>query len=131
MNKQHINPSSNIKQNSKFLIQLGGAYRSKKLSNTLLQKASSQELLSIVEICWNILRERLPITVKQRKQLIKKAPLIRKISRIRSEKSAKNLFQTGRGIPAAAALVASLIIPLLSEIISKKNEIHHTYDIGS
>ena len=109
-------PSTIIHKNIEFLQQLSNAQKSKKECNLILSKANNEELLVIVEICWNLLRSRLPINKQQKKKLLKYAPLVRKISRIRSEKSAKKTFnQTGRGIPLIASLVANLVLPLLGE----------------
>lgn len=113
-------PSSLIKKNTKFLLNLAENRCSLTLCKKTIKEATSEQLLSIVEICLNILRSRFPINKSQKKLLQKKANLVRKISRLRSEKSAKQVFQKGEGIPAVAALVASFLVPILSDFVSKK-----------
>lgn len=115
-----MNYSPLLKNNAPFLINLAEHRRSSTRCKKIIQEATSEQLLSIVEICLNILRSRFPINNCQKKLLQNKAAIVRQISRLRSEKAAKQVFQKGQGIPAVAALVVSFLVPILSDFVSKK-----------
>lgn len=110
-----INPR--IKQNADFLYRIAKTRGSSAKSKTILANASPEELLCIVEICYNILKGNFFLTKKQLKALNTKTPYIRQISRIRSLKSAQKIIQKGEGVPA---LVASFFLPILTEYLFKK-----------
>jgi superfamily I DNA/RNA helicase len=80
-----------VKQNINFLRALSGT-RSKKRRKYLLKHASASELLALVEICYNILNGCLKLNTWQRKSLRDYAEIIRRLSRLRSEKGAKKLI---------------------------------------
>jgi hypothetical protein len=106
-----------IHQNISFLRQLNSCRRSKRHSVALIKEANAEQLLTLVEICFNLLKNRYPFSSAQRKRLLRYAAHIRELSRVRSVKSARRvLLQQGEGIPV---IVASLLIPILGEIISK------------
>lgn len=75
-----------------------------------IEEASAEELLAIVESCFNVLRARLPLSRRQRARLAEHADHIRRISRVRTERSARRPFQGGDGIA-----IATLLIPVLAE----------------
>lgn len=97
-------------RNVEFLKQLV-ATRSPRNRQDLLRGASADEILTIVEVCVNVLRARFPIKAKERARLKNHATYLRKLSRVRSEKSARHLLQVGEGIPMAA-----LLVPVIAEI---------------
>lgn len=79
-----------------------------------LKGASADELLSIVEIAYNILKGKFTLSPSQKRRLLPFATIIRKISRLRSEKSARRTLQRGGAIGTA---VAAIITPILLEIL--------------
>lgn len=120
----HLSP--HILRNVDFLRALAGSKRAKCRRNTLIERASPEQLLCLVEICLNILRARLPLNRRQRRQLLAHAHHIRQLSRVRSAQAARRLLlssppQTGRGIfiPIAASLLANLAVPLIEEAIHR------------
>lgn len=109
--------SPRINQNADFLYRIAKTRGSPTKSKTILAKANPEELLCVVEICYNILKGNFLLTKKQLKAIKTKTPYIRKISRIRSVKSAQKILQKGEGVPA---LVASFFLPILTEYLFKK-----------
>ena len=117
--EKSLSPSANIVANSSFLLQLARATRADKRRLSLIQKATPEQLLSIVEICLNILKSRLPLTKPQRRVLATQALCIRRLSRTRNAKGAKSLLtQKGSGVPAFISLLANLALPILSHVMT-------------
>jgi hypothetical protein len=94
----------------------------KKLSQTrssikckyILKKATTTQLLALVEICLNILISRLNLTARQKRRLFPHAQFLRQLSRARSERGARKLsIQTGSGVPG---LFAAILTPILIEL---------------
>ena len=89
--------------------------RSNKKRNKLLKEANREQLLSLVEVCHNILLSNFKLSERQRQKLLPFADTVRKLARARSEKRAKQIIfeqQTGEGGPA---IFASLLAPVLFE----------------
>lgn len=84
----------------------------------LLRKATTNQLLAIAEICLNIVQSRFQLTTRQKKRLLPYANFVRRMSRVRSERGARQLLynQTGEGLPG---LFAALITPILVELAQK------------
>ena len=106
--------------NIKFLKSLS---RSKSDSRRwkIIKKANNDELLALVEICSNILRPGcFCISNRQIRRLQQFAPIVRAISRKRSEKSAKRCIinQYGNG-PLFVALLSPIIAEVARAIIEK------------
>ena len=99
-----------IDQNFKFLQSL--KTKSFKKQHKFLKLATSQELLSLVEIALNIVRSRFRLTGRQRTRLLPYANFVRKLSRSRTERGARQILQKGAGIPLTA-----LITPIILEAI--------------
>lgn len=95
-----------IVKNTPFLYRLAKTARANKKRLELIQQASAEQLLCIVEICLNILRSRVPLTRSQLGKLAEHAELIRKVSRARTERTARRLLLTGKGLPAALLVKA-------------------------
>jgi hypothetical protein len=76
----------------------------------LLRLATNEELFSIVEIAFNILKGHFNLTNKQKQRLIPYANVVRKISRSRSHKGLKKVLQSGEGLSFLPALLAPVII---------------------
>lgn len=78
----------------------------------ILSTANKEELLSIVEICVNILCGRFSLTSRQKERLQPHAEYIRKLGNRKSESGVRKLIQTGGGI---VSLIPSLILPVVVE----------------
>lgn len=104
-----------VVRNISFLRRLAKT-KSDKIRRQLLENATADQLLAIVEICTNILKFRVQLRAQQRRKLALHAPIVRQLSRARSEKTARRILQTGSGnmlgpliLPVLSAAVASLI----------------------
>lgn len=72
--------------------------RSPKQRWGIIQNASREELLAIVDICTNIKRSNFRINAKERKRMNRHLESMDRLSRARSEKSARAAIQSGEGI---------------------------------
>lgn len=77
----------------------------------MLHDATAEQLLAIVEIALNIIKNRFPLSNHQRERLMPYAAFVRKLARARRERSARKIVQSGGG-----AMLASLLAPVLLEI---------------
>lgn len=84
---------------------------SEKRRSRLLREASTEQVLAIAEIALNVLKEKFPLTPKQRQRLQPHADAVRKLSRARKEATARHVIQVGGG-----PMLASLITPVLVEL---------------
>lgn len=106
-----------IYENSNFLCKLSKT-KSIPKCRSLLRNASSDQLLSLIEIALNIVTSHFKLTTRQRNRLLPYANFVRCMSRIRSERGARHLFyQKGNGFPIG--LLASLVTPVLVELARK------------
>ena len=111
--KQGILVGERVISNIPFLKSLSRS-KSYKRRWMLLKKASSEELLTLVEICCNILRPgQFCLSQKQIERLQKFAPAVRVLSKKRSENKARTflLNQHGNG-----PLFAALLTPIIGEV---------------
>jgi hypothetical protein len=100
-----------IIRNFAFLKKLSKIKSEEKREN-ILQQASREELLAIIEIALNILRFNFRLKERQRKRLIPFAPYLRQLAAVRSEKSARRVInQKGTG-----PVLAALILPVVAEL---------------
>lgn len=102
--------SKKIIENKEFLKKLART-KTPSIKEQLLVNATTAEILSIVEICYNLLKFKIPLTPSQKRKLAVHANFIRKLSRTRSEKSARKILQKGGG-----PVLAALLVPVLAEI---------------
>lgn len=105
-------PNDRLLKHQDFLWRLARA-RSNKSRHQLLYDATTEEILTVVEICINILKFRFPMKERQLKRLAHHARLLRQLARVRSEQSARKILLKGEG-----AMFAALLIPVLTEIAS-------------
>ena len=98
-----------ILTNIKFLKRLSRS-RSEKKRWRLINQATTEELLSLVEICSNILKpNKFCLSKRQLEKLQNFAPIVRELSRKRTEKRARHfVIQKGSG-PFFTALLAPII----------------------
>ena len=99
-----------VYKNHSFLKSLARTTSEKKRKE-LLKKANCEELLTLVEICTNILASTFCLSESQRKKLLPYANFVRNLSRARCEKSARKIVQTGNGF-----VFPALLVPVLVEI---------------
>ena len=104
------NFSPHIKSNYDFLNKLAKTKSDRKKHSLLLQ-ATPDQILSIVEICANILRSNFALTERQKKILAQYADYYMLISRSRTEKTARTRIQQGGQLA-----IATLLAPVLSAV---------------
>ena len=121
--KTKIATSPLIKANHQFIKTLA-ASRSLERRKHLLRTANRDQLLSLFEIALNLLRNRIPIRANQKQRLQAQALSIRRLSRVRSERSARRILlnsehqqQQGKGLVPIAGLVSKLLIPFLVDLL--------------
>lgn len=104
--------SPTIARNQNFLRSLART-RSLKRRKQLLRAANTEQLLCLVEIAMNVLRNRFRLTRRQRNRMLPFAEYIRRLGRVRSERGAHKLVvQKGAGLPIG--LFASLLTPIIT-----------------
>lgn len=111
-----------ICQNKNFFDKLKQFSRSRRKVKEVLQQATDAELLCLVECCLNILKGRLPLTNRQLSIMKKQSQILRKLARSRSASTARTLLlkgvgQKGDGLPLVPAILASVVLPLITETI--------------
>lgn len=99
-----------IRANQKFLKQLAKCTSHRKRTQ-YVHNATDDELLCLVEIAYNILKGRLPLTAHHKRKLVQVADLVRQLRRTKTPKGARNVVQKGGGY-----FLASLLAPVLLEI---------------
>lgn len=92
--------------------------RSDKKRHALLLSATPEQILSIVEICANILKSNFTLTNKQRRRLSNYGDKYRAIARSRTVKTARNRIQEG-GQLAISALLAPVLSVLAQSLLDK------------
>uniref|UniRef100_A0A914H8N6 Integrase catalytic domain-containing protein n=1 Tax=Globodera rostochiensis TaxID=31243 RepID=A0A914H8N6_GLORO len=98
-----------VLENYEYLKTLGKTSSQKKIRH-LLSSAGCEELLTLVEICLNILNGSFCLNNKQKQKIAPFANFIRKLARARSEKSARKLV-----LQSGGSLFAPLLAPILIE----------------
>lgn len=109
--------SSNIVNNFLFLEKLAKA-KSEKKREYLLKTATPCELSSLVEVAYNIVTSRFPLTPKRHQKLHQHAEVLYKLSKARTPKSVHRVIQTGSGLPFATLLVPILIQAAASSLLN-------------
>jgi len=103
-----------VKDNLQFLKQLAKT-RSLTKRRRLLKKASIDQLLSLTEICYNIVRDQFKLTKRQKSRLLPFADFVRRVSRLKTERGAKRtVIQQGTGLPIG--LFPALLTPIIIEL---------------
>jgi hypothetical protein len=118
MPNQHQVVGPRIVTNLKFLKRICRSTSERSRWN-LLRKASSEELLALVEVCSNLLRPHcFHITPRQKTRLHPFAEIIRGLARKRTEKGARHYsIQRGSG-PFFAAILAPIIAEASRQLIT-------------
>ena len=117
MHNANLKIGQNICNNIKFLKKISKS-KSERNRRRLLKTATNNELLSIIESALNIVKGRFNITSRQRTRIDPYKDFVRKLARIRSERTARRLVQKGSGIGAFAAILTPIIIEALRQIRS-------------
>jgi len=124
------NFSPQILSNTNFLNKLTKT-KSPKKQYSLILEATPDQILSIVEICANILHSNFTLTARQKRRLSKYADYYRDIARSRSESTARkrisnSFFQQGGQLAIATLLAPVLSViaqSLLDKALEKRNNI--------
>lgn len=108
-------------RNLDFIRALAGC-KSKKSTQQLLHSAGADQLLCLVEICLNLVKDRYILSRRARNRLCKHSEHINALARKRSDRTTRswclaNAPQRGRGVPA---IVASVLAPLIAKLVLKK-----------
>ena len=117
-----INTSPTIEANAKFIKTLASC-RSQERRKHLIKTATTAQLLALVEIAANLLRGRIPIRTDRKRQLGGQANTIRRLSRVRSDKSARKILlsseqqQEGKGPFAVASIVSRLLLLFIADLL--------------
>lgn len=104
--------------------------RSSEIRQHLIRDATADQLLALVECCFNILKSRVPLTKSQLRRLNMHADKIRSLARVRTPANARRILlrderhivQRGRGlaiVPSLASLISSILFPMLASSINK------------
>lgn len=110
INKKQANISKLICDNYPFLCALVRT-KSEKKRRRMLRLSNVEQLLSLVEVCLNIVKAHFPLTSRQRTRLMPYADFVRKMSKVRSERGARKLVvQHGTGV---SGLFPALLTPIL------------------
>jgi len=108
-----------ICENKDFLRSLA-LTKSERRNRKILRKADTSQLLSIVEICLNIVKSRFNLNTRQKNRLLPHVEFIRKMSRARSERGVRKVLrQKGGGVGVFAALLTPVLIELARAISIK------------
>lgn len=104
--------------NQKFLKLLSKTKSERKLKK-ILKGATAEQLLSLAEICLNIVTSRFPLTTRQKKRLLPYADFVRRIGRIKTERGARK-FIVQKGTGAGTSFFTALLTPILIELVKKQ-----------
>ena len=115
MCKQNLKIGDNICKNIDFLKRISRS-KSERRQKRILKHATSGELLAIVESALNIVKSRFNLTNRQKNKIVPHTEFIRRLTRVRSEKSARQLVQKGRGV-VLPAILTPIIISALKQIL--------------
>lgn len=106
-----------ILQNFGFLRRIART-KSDKKRRRLLDSATREQLLALVETSSNILKG-FRLTQRQKQRLIPFATTVRKLSRARSEQGARKIVQQTGGGAVFASLLAPVLIEAAGHLISR------------
>jgi hypothetical protein len=93
--------------------------KSNKRRTKLLQAASDDQLLAIVDICHNIIKGNLNIKNSKRKKLALTGDYYRAISRSRSPRTTLHRIQSGGNIGLIGAIIAPVLGALAQNLLDK------------
>ena len=89
----------------------------------LIHNANTKQILALVEIALNLLKGRVPICANQKQRLGTHASDIRRLARVRSDKTARKVLlkseQQGSGPFAVASIISRLVVPFIIDALSR------------
>ena len=106
-----------IRENTAYLQKLAST-KSEERKRQLIENATADQILAIVEICANILKFNFTLTKGQKRKLAKYADYYRSISRARTQETAKRRIQQGSGI-VLGAILAPVLSVLAQQLLEK------------
>jgi hypothetical protein len=127
---ESIGPRAN--RNLDFLIQLS-LDRSPKRRWSMINTASEDELMAVLDVCANVIRKRFDIDKKYRDRVKRHMENMKKLSRVRSTRGAVRAIQMGEGITinmnarrkrdrlkvqrGSGAFLPAVLLPVLLELV--------------
>lgn len=115
-----------INDNKDFLQKIARTKSNKRFLQ-LVKNANNDQLLAIVDICFNILKGNLNLKNRKRAKLSVNKDYYRSIAKARSAKTARNRIQTGGSAAVLGAVIAPVLGALAQSLLDKalsKNETH-------
>lgn len=124
--RRRLQLAGSVIESAKFLNSLS-KIKSRSKEIRFINQATPNQLFSLVETAFNIVKSRVPLHYRQRPLLVDRATQIRRLSRVRSARSARRVIQgqskgqVGAGLPIVpiSALLARVIVPYLAEYLLK------------
>ena len=113
-----------IIKNQEFLEKISRT-KSRTKFEKILHNADDDQLLAIVEICYNILKGRLRLSDKSRFKLSNHGDYFRSVSKSRTPNTARKRIQEGGGVGVLGAIIAPILGALAQNLLDKaltKNE---------
>lgn len=107
---KHCVVGDRVVRNLEFLKRIIKTRKKKKILR-LIDSATADQLLAIVEVATNILNSNFCIDARQRRRLQPYAPYLRRLSRVKTEVGARKMIQKGEG-----AMFAALLAPVITEV---------------
>lgn len=131
--KHNMNVSPLMLKNADFLRHFRSKYRSKSSQRQMIENALDQQLLCFVEMCFNVLKGRVPLGKRQIQRLGALKHQLRRLARARCAKTARRVLllnrqdqqqqqqhQTGAGFPVVASMLTSILLPMLMDKLLPK-----------
>ncbi|KAL3071632.1 hypothetical protein niasHT_031996 [Heterodera trifolii] len=122
-------------KNADFLRHFRSKYRSKSSQRQMIENALDEQLLCFVEMCFNVLKGRVPLGKRQIQRLGELKHQLRSLARARCAKTARRVLllnhhrhhhhhqrQTGAGFPMVASMLASVLLPVLMDNFLQKKK---------
>ncbi|KAL3117644.1 hypothetical protein niasHT_004309 [Heterodera trifolii] len=130
-----MNVSPLMLKNADFLRHFRSKYRSKSSQRQMIENALDEQLLCFVEMCFNVLKGRVPLGKRQIQRLGELKHQLRSLARARCAKTARRVLllnhhrhhhhhqrQTGAGFPMVASMLASVLLPVLMDNFLQKKK---------
>ena len=96
--------------------------KSKVIRQNILQSASRDFIICLVECISSILKKKVPLSPKQQNKLAKHAKILRQISNVRSEQKARQLLvqKGGAFLPLLLPPLLTVAASLFSDLITRR-----------
>lgn len=99
--------------------------KSDRKKRQILRRATTAQLLCIVEICLNLVKNRfLGLSARQKTRIIPYLDFVRRMSRVRTEHGARKMVQKGEGVGAGvfAAILAPIIVEFAKNFLKEQSQ---------